>query len=109
MDQAMEIVAKHCEQQIRAYQECVEKHPTSWERTCQSEQQDVAACSAQYVKPILEVREKCAASYTEYYQCLSEHQQDPEKWCEAPFEKFFACADKVLGDGGSNVPNPAKK
>ncbi|RKP24198.1 hypothetical protein SYNPS1DRAFT_17526 [Syncephalis pseudoplumigaleata] len=96
MEDTLSEVAKHCAEQLRAYGECVERNPHSWDRQCSKQRQGLSLCAETHVSSLRRVKEACAEAIDAYDQCVKEHHQTPERCIDA-LRALHACTERAVG------------
>ncbi|KAI9097190.1 hypothetical protein DFS34DRAFT_650001 [Phlyctochytrium arcticum] len=102
MESTLSEVAKHCHVQMMYYTQCVEKNPTNWESTCQSEKLAVTKCAEENVASLREVKRKCGPMIKTYQACLEKNTENPSV-CVDALRGLYECHNSVMG-GPSDPP-----
>ncbi|NXG17632.1 CHCH5 protein, partial [Grallaria varia] len=92
-EQALELTARHCGEQLERYGRCVAARPQSWPSECHALRVGIAQCASAH--PIVrQIRQDCAEPFAAFERCLREH-PGTASLCHRHAEAFLLCAHRV--------------
>lgn len=88
----MEQVARHCADELGAYERCVNDHPQTWSADCNERKSELNACAAKHSDVVSSLKARCQKEIEQYERCLKANSGNPAT-CVPQLERLFLCSE----------------
>ncbi|KAI9345571.1 hypothetical protein BDR26DRAFT_818151 [Obelidium mucronatum] len=91
METVLNLVEKHCGNDLKAYGDCIDKHQPDFEAPCQQLKLSLTKCAEDNVESVRSVKQKCAVQISSYEACVQTNPADTHLKCADAVKQLYAC------------------